>query len=115
MTHDRLPAEVEATSLVRRVAAEGGFATILRRGDPHSGALLLVITHRGRHYGCLERVLDLSGGGYRWQSCGPSESAGSAEVGDFLARRARFDPDTWAIELDIAAPERFIAETTESG
>ena len=33
-------------------------------------------------------------------------------VADFLAKRARFDTDFWAIELDIAAPERFIAETT---
>ena len=33
---------------------------------------------------------------------------------DFLAKRTRFDPDLWAIELDIADPERFIAETTGS-
>ena len=34
---------------------------------------------------------------------------------EFLARRARFDEDLWAIELDIADPERFIAETTAQG
>ncbi len=34
------------------------------------------------------------------------------EIADFLARRTRFDDDLWAIELDIADPERFIAETT---
>jgi hypothetical protein len=37
------------------------------------------------------------------------------EIADFLARRARFDEDLWAIELDIAEPERFIAETTSMG
>ena len=37
------------------------------------------------------------------------------EIADFLARRARFDEDLWAIELDIADAERFIAETTVSG
>ena len=51
----------------------------------------------------------------RWQRVGPAESASSAEIADFLARRARFDEDLWAIELDIAEPERFIAETTSAG
>ena len=114
MSSARLAAELEATSLLRRVQAEGDFATIVRKGDPESGALLLLITSRGRHFGCLERVLNIDGG-YAWRTCGPSESAGSAEIGEFLARRARFDPDLWAIELDIAAPERFIAETTATG
>ena len=54
-------------------------------------------------------------GGYAWQRTGPGESAGSAEVADFLARRARFDEDSWVVELDIAEPERFIAETTSAG
>jgi len=62
----------------------------------------------------LERILNLDGS-YGWQRVGPAESAGSAEIGDFLARRARFDEDLWAIELDIADPERFIAETTVEG
>ena len=110
----RLPTEVEATGMLRRAEAEGGFATVIRKGDPQSGALLLVIASRGTHAACLERILTLDGD-YAWQRCGPAESASSIEVADFLARRTRFDPDSWIIELDIAAPERFIAETTSSG
>lgn len=109
-----LPAELEATGLIRRIQAEGGFATILRKGDADRGALLLFVAHRGVHQACLERVLGLDGG-YSWGVCGPGESASSTELRDFLARRARFDPDLWGIELDIADPERFIAETTGSG
>jgi hypothetical protein len=33
-------------------------------------------------------------------------------VARFVDGRARFDEDLWVIELDIATPERFIAETT---
>jgi len=110
----RLPTEVEATGMLRRVEAQGGFATVIRKGDPQSGALLLVIASRGIHASCLERILTLDGD-YSWQRCGPADSASSIEVADFLARRTRFDPDSWIIELDIAAPERFIAETTSSG
>lgn len=86
----------------------------MKRGDPERGSLLLFVSSRGRHIACLERVLNV-GGGYCWQPVGPGDSASSAEIADFLARRARFDEDLWAIELDIAEPERFIAETTRSG
>jgi len=101
-------------AILRRVAAEGGFATILRKGDAERGSLLLLVTSRGSHLAALERVLSLDGS-YSWHRIGPGESAGSAEIADFLARRARFDEDSWAIELDIAEPERFIAETTGAG
>lgn len=94
--------------------ADGGYATVMRKGDEERGSLLLMVSSRGRHIAGLERVLNLDGS-YSWQRFGPPESASSAEIADFLARRARFDEDFWAIELDIAAPERFIAETTSSG
>lgn len=110
----QLPAAVEAAALIRRAAANGDFATIIKKGDPDRGALLLVVSSRGRHVACLERTLTLDGA-YRWQSVGPGESAGSDEIRDFLAKRVRFDADSWAIELDIAEAERFIAETTLTG
>ena len=86
----------------------------MRKGDPDRGSLLLFVSSRGVHVAALERVLDVDGA-YRWQRSGPAESSGSAEITDFLARRARFDEDLWAIELDIADAERFIAETTLTG
>jgi len=86
----------------------------MKRGDEERGSLLLFVTSRGRHLACLERVLNLDGT-YRWQRSGPAESASSAEIADFLAKRTRFDEDLWAVELDIADPERFIAETTSAG
>ena len=85
----------------------------MRKGDEERGSLLILVSSRGRHVACLERVLS-SRGDYEWQAVGPGDSAGSAEIADFLAKRARFDEDLWAIELDIADPERFIAETTSS-
>ena len=102
------------TSILRRAASSGDFATVMKKGDPERGALLIFVASRGRHVACLERMLSLDGS-YRWQSVGPAESAGSADIADFLARRTRFDEDLWAIELDIADAERFIAETTSSG
>jgi hypothetical protein len=114
MSYERLPSAVEAAGLIRKAAADGDFATIIKKGDPDRGALLLVISSRGHHVACLERTLTLDGA-YLWQSVGPAKSAGSVEIRDFLAKRTRFDADLWAIELDIADAERFIAETTALG
>ena len=114
MSDGRLPASLEANAIIRRTEAQGDFATLIRKGDPDRGALLLVIGSRGRHVGCLERMLSPDGK-YRWQQVGPGESASSKDVSDFLSKRQRFDPDSWLIELDVALPERFIAETTAEG
>jgi hypothetical protein len=111
---ERLPAHLEVAAIIRRASAGGDFATVLRKGDEERGSILLMISSRGRHIRCLERVLTLDGD-YRWEAVGPAESASSLDLSEFLARRARFDEDLWAIELDIAEPERFIAETTSSG
>lgn len=111
---ERLPAALEASALIRQAEAQGGFGTILKKGDPDRGALLLVVASRGVHVGCLERVLDFQRG-YVWQRVGPSDSEEFPDLAGFLARRTRFDEDLWLIELDIAEAERFIAETTLTG
>jgi hypothetical protein len=111
---ERLPAHLEVAAIVRRAQTDGDFAAVIRKGDPDRGSLLLIVSSRGRHIACLERLLSANGA-YAWDRIGPPESAGSTEVADFLAKRARFDEDSWAVELDIADPERFIAETTALG
>lgn len=111
---ERLPAHVEAAALLRRVEAEGGFGTVLRKGDPDRGSLILLIYERGQFCGTLERELaaDFT---YRWTHRPPPENSGSVRIDQFIGSRAQLDPDLWLIELDIAEPERFIAETTGLG
>src|SRR5206468_11797561 len=72
----RLATEVEVAAILRSVSADGGFATVIRKGEAERGALLLLISSRGQHVTCLERVLAVSGE-YRWQRIGPRESASS--------------------------------------
>ena len=114
MNDGRLPAHVEVGALLRRAQGTGDFATILRKGDAERGSVLLVISSRGRHVACLERALSVEGT-YTWQQVGPADSASSADVSRFLTKQTRFDADLWAVELDIADAERFIAETTAEG
>ena len=111
---DRLPAHVEATAIMRRVQAEGGFAAVLKKGDPDRGALTLIIRDRGEFKGLLEREM-AADFNYRWALSRAGERLESEELNQIIAAKQRFDADFWLIELDIAQPERFIAETIASG
>jgi len=111
---DRLPAHLEAAALIRRAGADGGFGTILAKGDPDRGALVLLIARRGEHQACLERSLTADGS-YRWLQVGPPAGSAPAALADWSQKRRRFDEDSWFIELDIADPERFIAEMASQG
>lgn len=111
---ERLPAHLEAAGLLRQAEAEGGFGAIIKRGDPDRGALILNVVRRGEHHAFLERSLDANGV-YHWRQVGPAEGADAATLADWSQKRARFDEDLWLIELDIPAPQRFIAETTSKG
>lgn len=113
-SESRLPAGLEVAGLLRRAETDGDFAIVVRKGDPERGALVLLVGSRGRHIVCLERILSLDGH-YEWRRTGPPELAGSPEIRSFLEKRARFDEDFWAIELDVAEPERFIAEIGPTG
>ena len=111
---ERLPSHVEAASLIRRAQSEGGFAAVLRKGDPDRGAITLIVRERGELRGFLERELgrDFT---YNWSFKRLDAPSEGDSVADLVARKERFDPDSWLIELDIADPERFIAETTRLG
>lgn len=110
---ERLPAHLEAMAIIRRAQSQGGFAAVLRKGDPDRGALTLLVRQRGQFHGLLERVMGADFD-YRWSLTASAESKGSGEVERLIAEKNRFDPDYWLIELDIADAERFVAETIAS-
>ena len=111
---ERLPAQLEAAALLRRAEADGGFGTILKRGDAERGSLILLVARRGEHYRCLERTLHPDGA-YRWERVGPKAGSEPSALAEWSQKRVRFDEDLWLIELDIPDPERFIDETTTIG
>lgn len=111
---ERLPAHLEAASLIRRAEVDGGFGTVVKRGDPDRGSLVLLVTGRGKHWACFERAL-ATDGNYGWQRVGPTAGADAKTLADWSQKRVRFDEDLWLIELDIAVPERFIVENGLQG
>ncbi len=105
---ERLASSVVVSALLRLAEREGGFATVVAKGDSTAGAILILLAERGQRVQVLERLLQPDGS-YRWDA--PIAAAqNEAELDRFLERRRRFDPDSWIVELDIASAERFTDE-----
>lgn len=103
----RLAARVEVAAVVRLAQQEGGFASVLRKGEPDAGTILIVLTDRGQNPRLFERMPSADGGRVWTQiSSQTVEKYGNAE--DYQQRRAQQDPDLWIVELDIANGERLI-------
>ncbi|SEN55034.1 hypothetical protein SAMN05192583_3037 [Sphingomonas gellani] len=101
----RLPADLIVAAMRRRVEGAGGMATILARGDAQAGGILVVAVDRGGPPRIWERGVGPDG---RTMLI---ESTPKDEPEEYCRRRRARDPDLWVVELDVAAAERFAAET----
>lgn len=110
MSEARLTSTLLVSALVKRANRLGGTATVLAKGDPISGAILIQALEKGRIAGLYERV-PTPEGRYDWGRTGPQDIENEAELSEYFARRRSRDPDLWLVELDIADSERFIVET----
>ena len=109
----RLVSSILVTALLRRAEAEGGFGTVIAKGDATAGAIAVILTERGRNPRYFERHLQPDGD-YAWQETQqPLDSP--ASLAALIERRRRVDPDLWIVELDIASTERFAAEMNMVG
>lgn len=105
----RLTSDFKVKALLRRVHDAGGSAMVLAKGDAMSGAILVLALNRGVDPVFHERGFGPDGTVALIRT-GPT-SSDSAAIDDYWQRRRRNDPDLWVVELDIAAAERFAAET----
>lgn len=106
MSEARLATAIEVSALIRRAEGEGGFGTVLAKGDSARGSLLVIVAARGEAAFRLERLLQRDGS-YAWEAIPAGDSA---SLQQHVARARMRDPDCWVLELDIPSPERFIAE-----
>jgi hypothetical protein len=103
----RLPAHLEVAALIRRTQAEGGFATVLHKGEQDAGTIMIVLCENGTNSRIYERMPQPDGNRI-WQLTKVQDSINTGEIDDYLARRAVQDRDMWIIELDSAQGQRLI-------
>ncbi|MCZ8320522.1 MAG: DUF1491 family protein [Novosphingobium sp.] len=107
MDEARLPAHLEVNALIRRAGAEGGFASVIRKGEQDAGTILLILTERGANPRVFERMPQPDGA-RKWILTRIQNTENKQELEDWLTRRADQDQDLWIVELDIANGERLI-------
>lgn len=105
----RLPAHVEVSAILRLAESQGGYATVLGRGERDAGTILIVTLCRGERAALYERMPGLDGS-RSFVSSKTEDSEKKQDFSAYLERRRHQDPDIWLIEVDIADPARFIAQ-----
>ena len=106
----RLASSVLVGALIRKAEARGRLrARCSPKAMPTAGSILVMLLERGGE-SAIVRAHPAADGDYAWQDSGSQALDESEEVPEFVARRRRFDPDLWVVELDIPSAERFAAE-----
>ena len=101
----RLPSGMLVSALLRRVNDAGGFGAVMAKGNAQGGAILVIAIDKGAPPRVLERGIGPDGRTALIDSTPPEDLDG------YWRRRRVRDPDLWVVEVDIAAAERFAAET----
>lgn len=105
MPEPRLATHMQVSALVRQLAGDGDFATVIRKGDPVAGALLLLTREKGRNPALFERFPHADGS-LKWQKIATQAIDNEQLIDEYLAKRVLIDPDLWIVELDVAFAER---------
>ncbi|MBU1606109.1 MAG: DUF1491 family protein [Alphaproteobacteria bacterium] len=104
----RLPTHLEVGGILRRAQAEGGFATVLSRGERDAGTILILTMERGGNARLWERMPQLDGE-RSFQAIMDEDAGKPNKIQEYVTRRAAQDADCWIIELDIDGADRFVA------
>ena len=109
MSDARLPAHLEVAALIRAAEAAGGFAAVISRGEREAGVILILTIQAGQNARLWERMPRLDGR-RMFEVVREQTDENPFEFEEYLSRRTARDADSWLVELDVADPERLIAE-----
>jgi len=106
-----LSTDVWVGALIRRAELGGAFATVARKGDPRTGAVLVKALNR-RAGGARLYAEAFRGDGERvWME--PTGSQDEAELDRYIERAVRVDPDLWIVEIEDGEGRHFLTEPVE--
>jgi hypothetical protein len=84
---------------LRLADRDGRPGVVLRKGDPDSGGVLVVL--RGREGLCVLSQVRAGDGALAWMRGTGVDPVDQAAVDAYVARQVRFDPDIWVLEFDV--------------
>ena len=98
MAEPRLKAGLWVRMALRMADLDGRPGVVLRKGDPDSGGVLVVL--RGRDGLVVLSQVRAADGALAWMR-GTGAAPVDQEAADtYVARQLRFDPDIWVLEFD---------------
>ena len=77
---------------------DGRPGVLLRRGDPDSGSVLVVL--RGRDGLCVLSQTRTADGTLAWLHATGAAPVDQTAVDAYVARQLRYDPDLWVLEFE---------------
>ncbi|OBX20009.1 hypothetical protein A9995_05585 [Erythrobacter sp. QSSC1-22B] len=104
----RLPAHLEVSAILRMAQSDGGFGTVVARGERDAGTILLLTLQRGGNLRLWERMPQLDGS-RSFEVTNAEDIENPSKIQEYIVRRSTQDPDCWIIELDIDDADRFVA------
>ena len=107
MIEDRLPTELWVKAHVKRCSAEGVPVYILRRGDPHSGIVILKLNQLDEGCRVMSQMRDLDGK-LGWLEALDGKLVPEAEASAYIARQAERDRDLWVVEIEDRLGRRWV-------
>lgn len=98
----RLRSDIWVAAYLRRVAVEGTFAVLRRRGAPEAGAIFILIDRRDGRVALFAPALadETMEGERRWFRAHASEWIDAPRAEERLTRELKFDPDLWIVEVE---------------
>jgi hypothetical protein len=101
MTEPRVKAGLWVKMALRMGDRDGRPGAVLRKGDPDSGGILVVL--RGRDGLAVLSQIRAADGTQAWMRATGAAPVDQQTADAYVARQVRFDPDLWVLEFD--APE----------
>lgn len=107
-----LSTDIWAGALIRRAELGGAFATVIRKGDPRAGAVLVKVVDRRAGVARLYSEATRGDGERVWMQ--PVNSLNEIDLDAYVERAVRVDPDLWIVEIDDAQGRHFLVEAVET-
>ena len=108
----RLKAAVWVKAHLRRCAAQGITAVIVRHGDDTAGSVLIKLNRLDG--GCMVLSPGNRGDGARvWLRASGTDSLPEADADGYIARQVKRDPDLWVIEIEDRQGRHLLDEPIE--
>ena len=96
---DQIPTHIWLDGQIRRLAAQGVFATVIKRGNPASGAIILQCRYRDGNSHVYTQVRDARGQ-LAWLPAMAGNAVADMAADAYIRDAIAFDADAWAVEIE---------------